>query len=102
MTPDTDDKPKQETFTMAYQGWKNYETWNVSLYVNNEEPLYRAMCEQRPFTTATAETFCREAFPDGTPDMQTDEDWSKLSKAAARERMNLVDWQEIADAFNEE
>lgn len=24
-----------------YNGWKNYETWNVALFINNEEPLYR-------------------------------------------------------------
>jgi len=26
----------------TYEGWKNYETWNVSLWINNTEPLYRA------------------------------------------------------------
>ena len=25
----------------TYNGWTNYETWNVALYINNEEPLYR-------------------------------------------------------------
>lgn len=25
-----------------YQGWKNRATWNVALYINNEEPIYRA------------------------------------------------------------
>ena len=24
----------------TYEGWKNYETWNVALYINNEYPLY--------------------------------------------------------------
>ena len=27
---------------MAYNGWKNYETWNVALWIGNDEPLYRA------------------------------------------------------------
>lgn len=25
----------------TYNGWKNYETWNVALYINNEYELYQ-------------------------------------------------------------
>ena len=25
----------------TYNGWTNYQTWNVALYIQNEEPLYR-------------------------------------------------------------
>ena len=25
----------------TYNGWSNYETWNVALYIQNEEPVYR-------------------------------------------------------------
>ena len=25
---------------MTYNGWKNYETWNVALWVHNTEPYY--------------------------------------------------------------
>lgn len=28
--------------TDNYNGWKNQQTWNVALWINNDEPLYRA------------------------------------------------------------
>ena len=31
-------------------GWKNHQTWNVALWIGNEEPLYRAAVDyaQKP------------------------------------------------------
>lgn len=30
----------------TYNGWKNYETWNVALWIGNDESLY-SMAKQR-------------------------------------------------------
>jgi hypothetical protein len=30
---------------MSYEGWANYDTWNVALWLNNDEGLYRSMTE---------------------------------------------------------
>lgn len=33
---------------MAYNGWSNYETWNVKLWIDNEEGSYDYWREQTP------------------------------------------------------
>jgi len=30
---------------MTYEGWANYHTWNVALWINNEHALYVEACE---------------------------------------------------------
>jgi len=78
-----------------YNGWKNYETWNLALWINNHEDLYKTVLHygrQRPFTAATAKALAMTMFPDGTPDYR--------SRGRARAYAK-VDWEEIADDFNE-
>mgnify|MGYP000913451201 CR=1 FL=1 len=42
----------------TYNGWKNRQTWNVALYINNEYSLYKAAVEfmkkytgKKPYTS---------------------------------------------------
>lgn len=74
----------------GYNGWTNYETWNIALWVDNEYEVYRYKLTKGKFTAKTAEEFCREVFPNGTPDMLGKEDLVK------------VNWQEVSDNWNEE
>jgi len=57
---------------MTYEGWANRSTWNVNLWLNNEEPYYRAAVEfmadykgERPYID-----FCKDSGLDvqKTPD----------------------------------
>jgi hypothetical protein len=31
---------QRNALDISYNGWENYETWNVALWINNEEYLY--------------------------------------------------------------
>jgi hypothetical protein len=31
--------------TDSYNGWKNYETWNASLWIQNDETMYNLACQ---------------------------------------------------------
>jgi hypothetical protein len=80
---------------MKYNGYTNYETWSVLLWASNEEHLYR-QTEKFVYWSAhlaafdhKCQTFFRDMFPNGTPDMDSADD------------MKLVDWKEIARHLTE-
>lgn len=99
----------------GYQGWTNYETWATSLWIDNEEPLYReARKMARGARRKAAEQiedgdkFPREArfiladalkeWVEGmAPDLGATL-FSDLLNAA----LSAVDWLEIADAYFQE
>ena len=76
-----------------YQGWTNYETWNVALWFGNDEGLYRSVVNTKtPYTADLAEDLVLELLPRGTLDFEN------RGKAKAYRKVN---WEEIAEAFNE-
>lgn len=76
----------------TYNGWTNWATWNMALWVDNDEPQYKAKLAVFKYCTVTpnsVEEFCREIYPHGTPDMG-DRD------------LVTVDWCEIAENWQQE
>ena len=49
----------------SYNGWENYETWNVALWINNDEALYLTAMECGDYDTFK-DTVCE--FMTQTPD----------------------------------
>jgi hypothetical protein len=77
----------------TYNGWTNRQTWNVHLWLSNDEPLYRmALDAAKPRRTladaaAAIRTMCNDLWPSGrTPD---------------NDSLRGVNWREVASAFRE-
>jgi hypothetical protein len=72
----------------GYNGWKNYETWNVALYIQNEEDLYRIAkgCKSYGHFLARAGIMPGEKTPDGVA-------WynSRISKREVSEMIKELD-----------
>ena len=104
---------------MEYNGWTNYETWVVKLWIDNEEGSYHAIRE----TARTAIEEAREDDPDGGPRSLTYKE--RAARILARELEDIVrdlfdlpveglagdlcgaalegvNWDEIADSIVEE
>lgn len=50
----------------TYNGYRNAATYRTALWLTNEEPLYRTMCEhfrEEEITTANARFFCNLLWP---------------------------------------
>ena len=79
----------------GYNGYENYETWNVCLWLANDEPMYRAaVAFARDYdgdvnARAAARLVMDELMPDGTPDFSGRSDYS------------LVNWTEVANDVND-
>ncbi len=76
-----------------YNGWTNYQTWNVALWFGNDEGLYNAYREERErqrFNRERAREFVEGLLPDGTPDLKDRKD-----------PYRGVNWSEISRSFNE-
>jgi hypothetical protein len=72
-----------------YEGWSNWVTWNVALWIDNTERWYTTVRKGRPYTAREIRALVKHLMPHGTADMRED-----------GETYAHVDWQELADHFN--
>jgi hypothetical protein len=42
---------QRNALDISYNGWENYETWNVALWINNDEGLYNLASECGDYET---------------------------------------------------
>lgn len=78
---------------MTYNGWTNWATWNVNLWIDNEEPLYREkqrFLRRNRISLESVKTFVFDVFPTGTPDMDSPAEMSE------------VDWSDLAESWEAE
>jgi hypothetical protein len=79
----------------TYNGWKNWETWQILLWADNDEATYKETLRfVRRFADKTdfprkVEAWFRHLYPTGTPDMAT------------YEELDAVDWNQIAQHLEE-
>ncbi len=93
------DTTKDET----YNGWKNYPTWAVNLWLENDEPLYRETLTMAKFARRQADP--SNGLASSLRYWVTDELAPDLGATFAADLLRYafgeVDWHEIADAWLE-
>ena len=84
----------------TYNGWTNWATWNVALWVDNQEEYYFARVARvkgnagKEWTAEAVEDFVRAIFPEGTPDM--------ADGVMMVDGLDAVNYEEITTHWNEE
>ncbi len=83
-----------------YNGWSNYETWCVALWLSNDQGTDQYIRElvQAAEDTVQASKAVREYLEDLNPVADQASVFADLMNAALGE----VDWVEVAEAFLEE
>jgi hypothetical protein len=59
---------QRNALDISYNGWENHATWNVSLWINNDEGLYNLAMEAGDYQTFVnwmVHEYNRPSTPDG-------------------------------------
>jgi hypothetical protein len=83
----------------GYNGWTNYETWNVKLWLDNEQSTYNDMCSMA--RRATEAYKLAQQIKEYVEEMQPDLGASMFADLLGA-ALSEVDWYDIAEAYYEE
>ena len=83
---------------MSYNGYTNYETWCVALWISGDEGLYRYWRDQaRRLDNNALRQALKDEFNEGTP-IETANVYADLLQSA----LDAVNWDEVADSLKDE
>ena len=95
--------------TKKYNGWANYETWCVNLWLTNEAASYSEFLDlakeydkDRTYEFGKAIKDRVEEYTEDILESQTQNAFSGMISDIFHANLSLVDWEEIAKAFLEE
>ena len=89
--------------TTEYNGWTNYETWNIALWMDNEEGSYRywqeitSDCQEESNPARELADRLEESIRDSSPLASDASCYSDLLGSA----LDNVNWREIAENWLE-
>ena len=86
-----------DTTDKTYEGWANRATWNVYLWLNNDEPSYRHLQEflksnKTRITPKIACGYCTDIFRSMTPDRckLSEVVWVEIAAAMETDRLEAL------------
>ena len=90
----------------TYNGWKNYPTWCVNLWLSNDEQLYHEALSRVGMIHDDEDNTYRSEVADELKTWVTDELAPDLGATFAADLLGYaldgVDWYEVADAWIEQ
>ena len=94
-----DEKKKMEEEEKGYQGWNNYETWNVALWIDNDQGLLENVHDmgRESIDRASFADAIKEFIGSMAPELEASMFSDLLNSAIAE-----VDWRELAEAYLKE
>ena len=88
----------------TYNGWSNYETWLITLHIDNDQGLLEMVCDLVRDGEFESDMAAGEAIRDWLDDLREEMGvcteqgmWSDMLRAA----FEAVDWREVGEKFRD-